>query len=113
MRAIDCTLLHRHGGSGEKIIIANIASSIVVSVGFIAASLAVKLRLVTLCTIPVEIAKAMKSISAVYIFTKFPDLKKRKFWGSGLWSKGTFYSSVGGVSEEAVKRYIETHKDRV
>ncbi len=63
-------------------------------------------------TAPVEIAKTMKSISAVYIFTKFPDLKQRKFWGSGLWSKGTFYSSVGGVSEEAVKRYIETQKDR-
>ena len=64
-------------------------------------------------TAPVQIAKTMKSISAVYIFTKFPDLKRRKFWGSGLWSKGTFYSSVGGVSEEAIKRYIETQKDRV
>ncbi len=63
-------------------------------------------------TAPVEIAKTMKSISAVYIFSKFPDLKRRKFWGSGLWSKGTFYSSVGGVSEEAIKRYLETHKDR-
>ena len=63
-------------------------------------------------TAPVEIAKTMKSISAVYIFTKFPDLKKRRFWGSGLWSKGTFYASVGGVSEAAVKRYIETQKDR-
>lgn len=63
-------------------------------------------------TVPVEIAKTMKSISAVYIFTKFPDLKKRRFWGSGLWSKGTFYASVGGGSEEAVKRYIETQKDR-
>lgn len=61
-------------------------------------------------TAPVEISKTMKSISAVYIFTKFPELKRRKFWGSGLWSKGTFYSSVGGVSEEAVKRYIETQK---
>jgi putative transposase len=63
-------------------------------------------------TAPVDIAKTMKSISAVYIFTKFPALKRRKFWGSGLWSKGTFYASVGGVSEAAVKRYIETQKDR-
>ena len=63
-------------------------------------------------TAPVEIAKTMKSISAVYIFTKFPLLKQRKFWGSGLWSKGTFYASVGGVSEAAVKRYIETQKER-
>lgn len=63
-------------------------------------------------TAPVEIARTMKSISAVYIFNKFPNLKQRKFWGSGLWSKGTFYASVGGVSSEAVKRYIETQKDR-
>lgn len=63
-------------------------------------------------TAPVEIAKTMKSISAVYIFTKFPDLKRRKFWVSALWSKGTFYSSVGSVSEDAVKYYIETQKDR-
>ncbi|MBH8553974.1 hypothetical protein I8751_16660 [Nostocaceae cyanobacterium CENA357] len=26
-----------------------------------------------------------------------------------MWSDGTFYSSVGGVSEEAVKRYIEAN----
>ncbi|MBE9004467.1 IS200/IS605 family transposase [Fortiea sp. LEGE XX443] len=63
-------------------------------------------------TAPVEIAKTMKSISAVHIFNTFKDLKKRRFWGSGMWSDGTFYSSVSGVSEEAVKRYIETQKDR-
>jgi len=57
---------------------------------------------------PVEIAKTLKSISAVYIFTKFPALKGRKFWGSGLWSKGTFYSTIGSVSEDVVKHYIET-----
>ncbi|MEH1784307.1 IS200/IS605 family transposase [Nostoc sp.] len=42
-------------------------------------------------TAPVEIAKTMKSISAVHIFSTFKDLKKRRFWGSGLWSDGTFY----------------------
>jgi len=46
------------------------------------------------------------------IFNTFKDLKKLRFWGSGMWSDGTFYSSVGGVSEEAVKRYIETQKER-
>jgi putative transposase len=63
-------------------------------------------------TAPVEIAKTMKSISAVHIFNTFKDLKKRRFWGSGMWSDGTFYSSVGGVSEEAIRRYIETQKQR-
>lgn len=63
-------------------------------------------------TSPVEISKTLKSISAVYIFTRFPALKGRRFWGSGLWSKGTYYASVGSASEEAVKKYIETQTSR-
>lgn len=63
-------------------------------------------------TAPVEIAKTIKSISAVQLFCTFPDLKRRKFWGSGMWSDGTYYGSVGHVSEESVKRYIETQKQR-
>ena len=35
---------------------------------------------------PSSIARTLKSISAVHIFTAFPKLKERKFWGSGLWS---------------------------
>jgi putative transposase len=63
-------------------------------------------------TAPVEIAKTLKSISAVYLFEKFPQLKQRKFWGSGLWSRGAYYATVGHLSEEAVKKYIETQKER-
>jgi REP element-mobilizing transposase RayT len=33
-------------------------------------------------------------------------------WGSGMWSDSTFYSSVGGASSEAVKRYIDSQKRR-
>jgi len=63
-------------------------------------------------TAPVEIAKTLKSISAVHIFHAFPKLKGRKFWGSGLWSRGTYYATVGHISEEAVRRYIESQKER-
>ena len=63
-------------------------------------------------TAPVEIAKTLKSISAVHIFNTFPKLKARKFWGSGLWSRGTYYASVGHISEDAIRRYIETQKTR-
>lgn len=45
-----------------------------------------------------EIAPEIKAILAVHIFNKFPTLKQRKFWGSGLWSKGTFTAYWGGVS---------------
>jgi len=61
---------------------------------------------------PVDIVRTLKSISAVYIFTKFPELKGRKFWGSGLWSNSTYYGSVGNISEEVVKKYIENQKNK-
>jgi putative transposase len=63
-------------------------------------------------TAPVQIAQTLKSISAVHLFNKFPEIKQRKFWGSGLWSKGTYYASVGHISEDAVKKYIETQTER-
>lgn len=42
-------------------------------------------------TPPAEIAKTLKSISAVKVFTTFPKLKGQKFWGSGLWSPSTYF----------------------
>ena len=47
---------------------------------------------------PSSIARTLKSISAVHIFTSFPKLKERKFWGSGLWSRGCYYGSVGAIT---------------
>ena len=64
-------------------------------------------------TSPSEIAKTVKSISAVRIFYEYPKLKGQKFWGSGLWSPSTYFGSVGHISEDVVRRYIQTQKKRV
>lgn len=63
-------------------------------------------------TAPAEIARTVKSISAVRIFTQFPKLKGRKFWGNGLWSPSTYFGSVGHISEDIVRKYIQTQKER-
>ncbi|MDO9508043.1 MAG: IS200/IS605 family transposase, partial [Thermovirgaceae bacterium] len=63
-------------------------------------------------TAPIQISRTLKSISAVRLFDNFPALKRRMFWGSGLWSRGCYYATVGHISEEAVKKYIETQKQR-
>jgi putative transposase len=58
----------------------------------------------------VDVVKTIKSISAVHIFDKFPQLKGERFWGSGLWSKGAYYATVGAISEDAVRAYIQNQK---
>ena len=63
-------------------------------------------------TAPVQIAQTLKSISAVPIFHAFPKLKGRKFWGSGLWSRGTYYATVGHIFETAIRQYFESQKLR-
>ena len=58
------------------------------------------------------IAHTLKSISAVHIFTAFTKLKERKFWGSGLWSRGCYYGSAGAITKESVKRYVNDLQDK-
>lgn len=55
---------------------------------------------------PVDIVRKLKSISVNEIFKGFPNLKKSKFWGSGLWSRGYYVGTAGTVSAETIQRYI-------
>ena len=59
---------------------------------------------------PTEIIKILKSVSANELFKAFPSLKKSKFWGSGLWSKGYYVGTAGAVSSEIIQRYIQNQK---
>lgn len=52
---------------------------------------------------PSQIISIIKSWSARLIFQKYPSLKKYKH----LWNRGTMYRSIGSVSSETVKHYIE------
>ncbi len=61
-------------------------------------------------TAPLRIASTIKSILTVDVFRQFPRLKKTWFWGSGLFSDGTYYGSAGAVSAEIIKRYIQEQK---
>ena len=62
---------------------------------------------------PSSIASTLKLISAVHIFTSFPKLKERRFWGACLWSRGCYYGSVGAITEESVEKYIENQKSNI
>lgn len=61
-------------------------------------------------TAPLNICSTIKSILTVDIFQKFSTLKKQYFWGSGLFSDGSYYGSAGTVSSSTIKKYIEEQK---
>lgn len=59
-----------------------------------------------------DIVRTLKSISAVGIFTRFPQLKGKKFWGTGLWPKGYYVGTVGDMSEDVVCKYIDSQHEK-
>ena len=59
---------------------------------------------------PAKIAQYLKGKSSYRLLREFPELKKR-YWGSHLWGRGYFCCTVGAVTEEMVKRYIEDQDD--
>ena len=52
--------------------------------------------------------KRLKGVSSKILREEFPSLKRRL---PSLWTNSYFVSTVGGVSLEAVKQYIEQQKN--
>ena len=57
---------------------------------------------------PSEIMRRIKGRSANKLFEEFPMLKKR-YWGRHFWARGYFCVSVGDMTEEMIKNYLEHH----
>ncbi len=57
------------------------------------------------------IYKMLKGISGRKLLMEFPGLSK-KLWRGHLWNPSTYVETVGHISEEAVRRYIEDQKKR-
>ena len=56
---------------------------------------------------PTEIVKVFKGVTALRIFKKFPDLKRR-LWRNRLWSPSYYIATHGVASIETIQKYIES-----
>lgn len=56
---------------------------------------------------PSYIVKMIKGITARKILLKYPDIKKH-LWKGHLWNPSFYVETVGSVSEEAIKKYIDS-----
>ncbi len=54
-------------------------------------------------TLPIAIARLIKGRSSHLLREEFPELMKMP----SLWTRSTFYSTVGKVSAEIIQKYIE------
>ena len=56
---------------------------------------------------PSRVAQIIKSISAIELFKKFPELKE-DLWGGEFWNDGGYIGTVGeGVNAEIIRKYIQ------
>jgi len=57
-----------------------------------------------------KLVQSLKGRSSRRLQDEFPALKKR-YWGQHLWNVGYFCRSVGTVTDEIIKEYIEHQRD--
>ncbi len=64
-----------------------------------------------LCMIPPKLSISdyvgiVKGRTAIRVLKKFPDLKKRPYWGNHFWAKGYCVDTVG-LDAEKIRRYVK------
>ena len=59
---------------------------------------------------PSKIMQLLKGRSSKMLQEEFEELRKR-YWGQHLWARGYFCRTVGTVTEEMIKEYIEQQTD--
>ncbi len=58
-----------------------------------------------------NVIQFLKGGSSYRLFKLHPELKKR-YWGGNLWSSGKFFRSVGNVTADTIKHYINESQGR-
>jgi len=60
----------------------------------------------------IELVRQLKGYSSYMMRKGHWDLFRDKLWGTKFWSEGHFYRSVGMVTKETMKHYIEECQDK-
>jgi len=58
-----------------------------------------------------DIIKALKGVSARLLLKQYPELKKQ-LWGWHLWNPSYFVATVSKNTEEQIRNYINSQKER-
>ena len=69
-----------------------------------------------LIKVPPKVSKSalmgvMKGKSAIRVFSKFPELKQRPYWGNHFWAEGYCVDTVG-LNSEMIQKYVKYQEDK-
>ena len=57
---------------------------------------------------PLQIVRVLKQQSTIKIWEDYPNIMKKIYWHEHtIWTDGYFYSTIGEVSSETLKHYIQ------
>jgi putative transposase len=57
---------------------------------------------------PSEIMRRIKGRTSSRLFEEFSHIKKR-YWGRHFWARGYFCATVGQMTDETIRNYLEHH----
>jgi len=61
---------------------------------------------------PKHIAKLLKGTSGRKLLKEFPYLKKKYFWGSGMWNPSYYFDSIGSRTKKEIDTYIRNQGNK-
>ncbi len=53
----------------------------------------------------------VKGRSAIRIFSKFPSLKQKPYWGNHFWARGYCVDTIG-LDEDKIRKYVKYQQER-
>ena len=56
---------------------------------------------------PSDVMQVIKSISAREFFRRYPEIKRKYFWGGKLWTQSYFVETIGSANEEVIRAYVQ------
>ena len=58
-----------------------------------------------------QLMGTLKGKTAIRVFQKFPELKKRPYWGNHFWAEGYCVDTVG-LDSEMIRKYVKYQDDK-
>jgi putative transposase len=57
---------------------------------------------------PSDVMPIIKNITAREFFRIYPEVKKKYFWGGNLSTQSYFVETIGNVTEEVIRKYVQS-----